>query len=797
MQHDRVPAPGTLIWIRNQRWRIERTRQDRHVVRLDVSNRQRRLTVLAPFDRPVATTGNTRAQRVRRQRAVARIAGVLSQATSALSLGCARDARIDVLAYQLEPALAVVSGARRILLADEVGLGKTIQAGLIIAELARRIAPARVLIVAPPSLRRQWAGELRDRFGLDTATADRPGLALSTFRHGRSEEPWAGSHIWIASADYLKQPHVLAAMPDAPWDLMVIDEAHDAAGDSVRREACDAIAKQARHVLLLTATPHSGDDQRFDRLLALGQLPSIDEPLMVFRRTRTGLGLPMTRRTRWISRRLSPEACTLLDALANFERSVLNATGDRPRHGALLVLSVLRKRALSTVAAFQMSLARRLRWLSECSAPTDASRQLRLWSSEDDEEDADERVGLTGTTGLAAAIERRWLIRLQTLAHAARAHDSKLLWLRAVAERSPTPMVVFTEFRHSLDAIAGALSPYRTVAVLHGAMPALERSAALDRFLDGTASVLVATDVGGQGLNLQRRAHWIINVELPWNPARLEQRIGRVDRIGQTRTAHASLLITRHPAESGLLAHLARRTIGARRAMGDDTLFDGARATELAVAEALFSGSALDVRARSTPVPLERSWRHRARAAAADISRRRHWRACWREAQDVAHRPAMAHWRPAGTRFASPRTLVIASVPIIDETGDEIERRAFVIAVDVDIVSAQDALAAATSDAVRAVVERRFRSRCRRLQRVLSNARLRAIQIDDAIAAEATTRKRRGSAAPLLFQSQYSGIVATAADIEPRPTTTVLVGTPCVEVVLVDRAIRGRRHDAG
>ena len=90
MQHDRVPAPGTLIWIRNQRWRIERTRQDRHVVRLDVSNRQRRLTVLAPFDRPVATTGNTRAQRVRRQRAVARIAGVLSQATSALSLGCAR-----------------------------------------------------------------------------------------------------------------------------------------------------------------------------------------------------------------------------------------------------------------------------------------------------------------------------------------------------------------------------------------------------------------------------------------------------------------------------------------------------------------------------------------------------------------------------------------------------------------------------------------------------------------------------------------------------------------------------------
>ena len=208
--------PGAIIWIRNQRWRIDRARQDRHIIRLDVSNRQRRLTLLAPFDRPVATTGITRARRMRRQCAIARIAGLLSRSSSALSLHAARDARVDVLAYQLEPALAVVSGARRLLLADEVGLGKTVQAGLVIAELTRRNPPACVLVIAPPSLRRQWACELRERFDLEVAAADRPGLELSAFRGRRGTDAWTGSHIWIASADYLKQPYVLAAMPRAP-----------------------------------------------------------------------------------------------------------------------------------------------------------------------------------------------------------------------------------------------------------------------------------------------------------------------------------------------------------------------------------------------------------------------------------------------------------------------------------------------------------------------------------------------------------------------------------------------------
>ena len=112
----------------------------------------------------------------------------------------------------------------------------------------------------------------------------------------------------------------------------------------------------------------------------------------------------------------------------------------------------------------------------------------------------------------------------------------------------------------------------RAIAVLHGAQDPNERRLHLKRFLEGTASVLLATDVAGQGLNLQTRARWVASLELPWNPARLEQRIGRVDRLGQRRAPHLTLLVARHEAETGLLRHLARRVLTARHSFAEDLL---------------------------------------------------------------------------------------------------------------------------------------------------------------------------------------------------------------------------------
>ena len=271
---------------------------------------------------------------------------------------------MDILPYQLEPALAVADGVRRLLIADEVGLGKTIQAALAIAELKRRRPVLRAMVIVPGSLRDQWRDELNERFGLGAAIADREGLdaAAGGLRHGQS--PWTRAGVWIVSADYLKQPHVFDAVPAGPWDIVVIDEAHDACGESARHEAADEMARRARHVLLLTATPHVGDAARFARLEALGRLAGINDPLTTFRRTRASLGQASTRRVRWSAVALTRAERSVLDGVSAFERAVMAGVSERQRDGAVLLLSIFRKRALSTMTALHVSLERRLGWIS-------------------------------------------------------------------------------------------------------------------------------------------------------------------------------------------------------------------------------------------------------------------------------------------------------------------------------------------------------------------------------------------------------------------------------------------------
>src|SRR4029079_18183144 len=144
--------------------------------------------------------------------------------------------------------------------------------------------------------------------------------------------------------------------------------------------------------------------------------------------------------------------------------------------------------------------------------------------------------------------------------------------LHALSARSREPFIVFTEFRDSLVLVAERLASSRPLCVLHGGLTGDEQEREISRFVDGRTSVLIATDVASQGLNLQRRARWVINLELPWNPARLEQRAGRADRIRQTRPVHVTLLVAGHRAESGVLASLARKIWSAQRALGSDAL---------------------------------------------------------------------------------------------------------------------------------------------------------------------------------------------------------------------------------
>ena len=666
-----MPAPGTRVWIRQTRWRVDQVRREGALTRLDVSNRDKRCTFLAPFDRPFRIVKTDRRARVSVQQARARLAGLLARSGHDRRLASVLDARIEILPYQLEPALAVIGGARRVLIADEVGLGKTVQAGLIAAELQQRQPALRALLLVPTSLRAQWTDELRSRLGLACQSADAGAIARVARSAGRGDNPWLGPGVWIASLDYLKQPHVLEALPRRAWDLLIVDEAHGACGDSARHTAADVIARRSRVVVLLTATPHSGDDASFKRLVDLGRLSGVPDDLVIFRRTRCDIALEVPRRTHWHALALTPEESRLFDALTIFERTVLAAAGDVHRGAALLLLSVFRKRALSTTAALVASLDRRLAWLDSSEPPEPEWHQPALVFDGDDESPS-----LAIDVGLDMRRERSWLARLRALAGAASVRESKVQCLAAIVRRTREPIVVFTEFRDSLALLARRLEPIRPVAMIHGGLTPEEQNREIASFLSGRTSLLLATDVAGQGLNLQARARSVINLELPWNPARLEQRAGRVDRIGQTRRVHVILLVARHDAESGVLLRLARRALSAQRALGSDVL-ESTIPNDQQLRAHLLAGDALSEPAASqSDVPLCRRWFRPARSAARDLARRRllirHWR-CGSEEPGRAGVTMLPRWPRLQARVKN-QSLLIFTVSINDGSGRAIER---------------------------------------------------------------------------------------------------------------------------
>jgi superfamily II DNA or RNA helicase len=736
--HTPIPAPGSLVWIRRRRWRVESARRDRSIVRLDVTDRERRLTFLSPFDRPSLQQATSRPRRARAREAAARLAGLVARASTGRGIPSALEASVDILPYQLEPALAVVDGVRRLLIADEVGLGKTIQAALAIAELKHRRTALRAMVIVPRSLRDQWRDELNDRFGLDAAVADREGLdaAAGTVRHGRS--PWTRSGVWIVSADFLKQPHVFDAVPAVPWDIVVIDEAHDACGDSARHEAVDEMARRGRHVLLLTATPHVGDAARFERLEALGRLADLDDPLTTFRRTRASLGQASTRRVRWSAVDPTPAERAVLDAVAAFERAVMIAASNRQRDGAVLLLSIFRKRALSTMTALHVSLERRLNWISGRAEDLVEWIQPRLELEDPDDRRADDDcAGLTAESGLSVGAERTWLRRLRALAGAAIRRESKVRRVVRLLQRTSEPVLIFTEFRHSLEAIQDALertlSGHRRIAVLHGAQSPVERAGAIVRFRRGDASVLLATDVASQGLNLQDRARWVVSVELPWTPARIEQRIGRVDRIGQMRSVHATLILAGHPAENGLLARFARRTLDVRRTIGADALAGVAPPSERVIAHALLDErSTLDERWPDSSHELTASvhWRRRARALARHLVVKRALSRRWQAADDTGRRPCLTILRCSGPSEAG--TVVVVSVPILDGTGFLVERR--VVCLGLKTFTPAGVAELTRSRALQEWVTRHLARRFARLQRNAAAVSAAGARVDQAIA---------------------------------------------------------------
>jgi superfamily II DNA or RNA helicase len=641
---------GDVVRIRDQRWRIvsRSAHGETSVVEAagcDAGNRSSRARFLLPFE-PIDRLPSSPVPRLvhpGRWRRCARRA--LADATPAwASLRAAAGADLTLIPFQLEPALALMRGdGCRFLIADGVGLGKTVQAGLMIAEVLARRPDARVLVVSPAALREQWQHELARRFDLDAAVLDAAGLARVAADLPAGINPWAVRRIIVTSIDYIKRPEVMRSLEALTWDFVAFDEAHNLAGRSDRAAAARAVGSRSRAVALLTATPHSGDDRVFDRLCSIGDVNNVDRegprrgssyPLVIFRRTRADAGITASRRITLL--RVSPtdaEAAMHAALMAYARRAWVES-------GAKLAMTVLTRRACSSAGSLALSIERRLALLQD--APEDDTQMPLPFA---DVSTDDEAPGVClGAAGLHdAAEERARLQEILALARVASAGESKLAFLRRLMKRLSEPAIIFTEYRDTLARLAAALEGIDTVE-LHGGLLARERRDALSSFISGGARLLLATDAASEGLNLHHRCRLVINLELPWTPVRLDQRAGRVDRIGQLRRVHAIRLVAAGTCEESVLARLAVRVDRMRDALG-------AMPDESVVAESVLGTAPIPTVVRREPVWPERS-RGTARKGLVHVSLRR-------EAADEAKRLARAKaWLPSADDHPPPRPAI-------------------------------------------------------------------------------------------------------------------------------------------
>lgn len=469
----------------------------------------------------------------------------------------------------------------RYLLADEVGLGKTIEAGLILRELKLRGMAKRILVVAPKGLVRQWQAEMRLHFGENFEFIEP--AELSAFRQWRSDEEnlWRLHDQVICSLDSVKplegrrgwSLEQLSAynrerfedLISASWDLVIIDEAHRMGGSTdqvARYKLGAALAEAAPYLLLLSATPHQGKTDQFHRLMQLLDRDSFPDessvsservrPFVVRTEKRVAIdaeGKPLfkPRMTRlhsvaWQDRHASQQK--LYEAVTDYVRHGYNqAMAAKQRHiGFLMIL--MQRLVTSSTAAIRATLEKRQALLD----------QPQLQPSLFETADVDEWAELDGQTQVDLAIQTKgWEMEkaeVETLLDLARATEAQgtdakaealleLIYKLQQEENDPElKVLIFTEFVPSQAMLADFLeSRGFSVATLNGSMDLEARTRAQQSFARDIR-ILISTDAGGEGLNLQF-CHVIVNFDMPWNPMRVEQRIGRVDRIGQPHVVRA------------------------------------------------------------------------------------------------------------------------------------------------------------------------------------------------------------------------------------------------------------------
>ena len=588
-------SSGDRVTVRNADWRVVRNVRFGDCEALDLASEHSATTrtLLLPFDRPRAPS-LPRDRVVSRKRWAREVASILRSSHPYGGLQYCPPA-IRLLPYQLEPALAMLRHAElRILIADDVGLGKTVEAGVIVNEVARGDPHSRTLILCPAAIRDQWARELATLFELEVTTADSGWLRRVSHELPNDVNPWSIPSVYLASTDFIKRPEALHPLEHVQWDLLVVDEAHMATPASHRHTAIHAVARRASRVVLLTATPHSGDDQQFYGLCGLGAERGAD--IVIFRRSRadTPLGGPAPRST-ILPVRLADAETRCHRLLEEYTVRLWNESLQRADVHAQFVATVLRKRALSSLHSLRLSVERRLQLLAGEPDPSPSQLSLPLEDENEIEEDAVKDDSLGGEGLGDKASERQMLETIAAAASRGEEYESKIRVLLRFLKRAAEPAIVFTEYRDTAERLARRLTDAgHATCVLHGGLSSRDRARVVAGFTSEGA-VLVATDAASEGLNLHHRCRLVIQFELPWAPRRLHQRRGRVHRIGQTRRVHEIALVALDTSEQFVLVPLVQR---ARRA-GAFTASLASHFSESVVAAHVLGGLPL----QGTPAP--------------------------------------------------------------------------------------------------------------------------------------------------------------------------------------------------
>ena len=521
---------------------------------------------------------------------------------------------VDALPHQITAVYELMLPRQplRFLLADDPGAGKTIMAGLYISELIMRADARRILVVAPGSLVEQWRDELFEKFGLEF-----PIYSPLLEQASPSGNPFENYQQLIVRLDQLSRNEELQEkLCAAGWDLAVFDEAHKLAAHyfgtkldkTGRFRFAEKLGAHVRHLLLMTATPHNGKDEDFQLFLSLldsdrfygkfrDGVHKVDASDLMRRMVKEELvrfdGTPLfpERKANTVNYTLSQIEAALYEAVTQYVQTEMGKADQLqgPRKGSVgFALTALQRRLASSPEAIYQSLKRRkgrleIRLREEklgVRGRQALAETLADVPEDDDDLNAEEQEALEETlvddaTAAQTVAELDSEIRIlsdleqQAKAVVASGQDRKWDELSKILQNNPEmhdaagrqrKIIIFSEHRDTLnylhDKIAGVLGNSEAIITIHGGTHRDERRRLQALFRsDPEVRVLVATDAAGEGVNLQN-ANLMVNYDLPWNPNRLEQRFGRIHRIGQTEVCHLWNLVAKETREGDVYHRL-------------------------------------------------------------------------------------------------------------------------------------------------------------------------------------------------------------------------------------------------